>query len=258
MNTSASLRTTTPEAASSARSARTAAAGQDCARARELPRAHAAGAGRHSGRDHDGRLPEQFPDHLQYFGGAAQCGAERHPRRRHDAADDRGLFRSLGGLDARARRRLGRRRSGLVGLASAPWPPCGADRRRNRGRGQRRHRDPARHQRADRHARDHDDLSRPDLPHCGHRRDADQRQLCSLWGDGRPGHPDAVLGDAGHCRDRRLGGRANPLLPAVLLHRRQCARREALGHPGRASDPHRLHHHGGARRASPARLLHPA
>ena len=62
------------------------------------------------------------------------------------------------------------------------------------GAGQRRHRDPAGHQRADRDARDHDDLSRPDLPHCRHRRDADQRRLCSLWGDGRPGDSDRHSG----------------------------------------------------------------
>ena len=71
--------------------------------------------------------PNNFPDLVQHFRGAAQCGAERHPRRRDDAAHDRGFVRSLGGLDARARRRLGRRRGRLVGLArarSALWRLC--------------------------------------------------------------------------------------------------------------------------------------
>ena len=136
------------------------------------------------------------------------------------------------------------------------WPAeiailVGIARRRAGRPDQRPDRDAHRHQRADRHARHADHLPQPDLCHRRHRRHADLRRLRRLWPRRRPhpAHPVALLGDARHRAASAAGWSSRtPLLPPVLFRRRQSARRAAFGHPRRSADPHRLHHHGRARR----------
>ena len=93
------------------------------ARAGGIARDHAPAAGDPARAGDERRLPGELPDGRQSEGGAAEPRAGRHPRLRHDAADDRRHLRSLLRLDAGAGRGLGGRRVGMVAHAGAARAP---------------------------------------------------------------------------------------------------------------------------------------
>ena len=155
-------------------------------------------------------------------------GADRHPRLRHDGADDQRHVRSLDRRHPRLLRHHGRARRQAARPAAGRRLPG----RLRLGHAARRHQRHAGHplqdQRADRHAGDAVDLSRRSAARLRRRRHQYRQRLHDLRPDADPRHLLALLVHGGDRAALRLPGRPHPLssgrptTSAAMPGRRSC------------------------------------